>query len=235
MGSSWWDNQFISLNNNTAHNREFSLALAILGALVLIHSVSLHGRSFNRVRILTDSVAASCVLAGAGIFWSTIVVKQATIAIGCDVFLYGIAGSVTGAVDVLITYSRFQLLSRPVFKYQDAVVGLYVFILIIVSNLSFYTWTPAFANDNTSALFWVNVFLYYVFCPAIIVFNGVFGIWFFIRAVGYNNGKIVPIEQHPKMVVLGYKSLIHASARFIYQLLVLFLVCLTLYLFVVPQ
>jgi hypothetical protein len=214
MGSSWWDNQFVSLRNNTAHNREFSLALAILGLLVLLHSIYLHGRSFNRVRILTDSVAASCVLAGAGIFWSTVVVNQLTIAVGCDLFLYGIAGSVTGAVDVLVTYSRFQLLSRPVFKYQDACVGVYVLLLIITSNLSFYTWTPIFANDNTTAVNYVNIFLYYVFCPAIIVFNGVFGIWFFIRAVGYNNGKIVPIEQHPKMVVLGYKSLFHAFARF---------------------
>jgi hypothetical protein len=210
----WVNNQLISLNNNTAHNKEFGLGLAIFSVFILFHSAYLHRWNFNRVRTLTDLTCAMCILAGIGTFWSNVIVTQLTIAIGVDLFSFGIAGTFIGVADIMITYSRFQLLSMPVCKGQDYIVGLYIFFFVIAANLSFYTFTPFFLDSNSEeGIYYLNIFLFYVFCPSIIVFNGVFGILFFIRVAGFRYVRLAPREQHPKMLVLAYKSIIHASMR----------------------
>lgn len=178
------------------------------------YSWYLHRRNFNRVRILNDFLCLNAILAGAGVFWSTCVVTQTTIAVGNDLFNFGIAGSFIGVVDLLITYSRFQLLSNPICPHQDLMVGIYIFLFVVLANLTFYTIVPIWVDENEeTGLFWVNIFLFYVFCPAIIVFNGVFGIWFFLRVAGLKCLRVVRHEQHPKMLVLAYKSVIHTALR----------------------
>lgn len=216
MGGHWINNQLISLRNNKNHNREFSFAVAVLGLIVLIHSWYLNGKSKNRVRVMTDMVGISCIIAGAGVFWSTIdEVTQTSIAFGCDLMSYGIAGTVVAMVDVMVTYSRLQLLTKPLFKHQDLAAGIYIFLLVVMTNISFYTWTPFFLDDNAAiGIYYLNIFLFYVFTPAIILFNCGLGFWFFYRIVGFRfSKKSSRLEQHPKMLMLAYKSCVHAFAR----------------------
>jgi hypothetical protein len=141
---------------------------------------------------------------------------QLNIALGADLFAYGICSTIISLLDLLITYSRYKMLSLPMCPHEDIVVGAYVFLLIVCTTLPFYTLVPLFVaeNDNDGpGLEALNSCLYYIYAPAVTLFNATFAGWFWVRIIGWRVSSVGKMEQHPRMLVLAYKSAVHAVIR----------------------
>jgi hypothetical protein len=106
------------------------------------------------------------------------------------------------------------MLSVPLFPHQDVIVAVYVFLLCVCTTLPFYSIIPVFKDVNRGpGLVALNTCLYYFYAPAITVFNATFAGYFYIKIGGWRLSGVGKLEQHPKMLVLAYKSAIHAVTR----------------------
>ena len=135
-----------------------------------------------------------------------------SIAIGADLFAFGICSSTIAVTDSLITYSRYKLLVKQNdFSYLNTIVAIYLGIFIIGSSLLFYTIIPIFVNVNCGAgLEALNACLYYIYTPAFAGFNLYFSVIFIRKICWFRQSHT---ERHPKLLSLAYKSCIHSLIR----------------------
>jgi hypothetical protein len=141
---------------------------------------------------------------------------QLNIAVGADLFAQGICCTVISLGDLFITYSRYLMVqTKPLFPYQHLVVALYVLVLVVLPDLPFYTVIPAFISVNDDyppGIDALNICLYYIFAPAVALFNIFFAGLFYLRITGWRNSA-GRVEQHPRMLGLAKKSAVHALCR----------------------
>lgn len=137
---------------------------------------------------------------------------QYNVAIGADLFAMGFCSSIIAVLDLFITYSRYTMLTTASFiPYQDVVVAMYIFLLVVCTTLPYMTFVPIFVDvNNGPGLEALNINLYYIFAPAISLFNTVFAGYFYVHIVGWRFSAAHKVEAHPKMLVLAYKAATHA-------------------------
>ena len=229
MGAVWITNSFgYTPELFTVEFCGITYASIVVGGLILIHGLFLHGSKYNSVRIQTDLASASAMISGLLLFPLKTYpdpYNSQTLLI-YDFFYLGLFPLVIQLCDNYMFYSRLIAISK-VPNWKRYVFHIYVIIILSTTWFPVYSIIPFFYNTNET------LFISYYFITlsvqvwGTVAYNFYFTMEFSKILHSINSGKASKTDALQRTArlrtIISIKSIIHCMSSSLASLIYLYL------------